>query len=204
MTERTVSTYLALVHAPIRNKRGEEVVTSVTNLDIHDISRSCKTFGVKQYFLVTPLELQAELITEILGHWKGEEASDYNPDRQNALSLCSQVARIEDAIEKIKEIEGVSPIIVTTGANFKESHGNTSELLKYAQNNQRPIFLLFGTGWGLHEKALKLSEFQLSPIVSLKGGGYNHLSVRSAVAIYLDRLFSSEFSSYEDTLSEKN
>ena len=62
------SIYLGLVHHPINNKRGDVVTTSVTNLDIHDIARSCRTFGMKKYFIVTPLKAQHGLVKRILGH----------------------------------------------------------------------------------------------------------------------------------------
>jgi hypothetical protein len=62
--------YLGLVHHPIKNKLGELVTTSVTNLDIHDIARSCRTFGVKKYFIITPFTEQKKLVDSILGHWE--------------------------------------------------------------------------------------------------------------------------------------
>ena len=46
--------------------------------------------------------------------------------------------------------------------------------------------LLFGTGWGLTEEVMNSSKYILEPI---RGNTkYNHLSVRSAVSIILDRL----------------
>lgn len=183
--------YLGLVHHPIKNKLGELVTTSVTNLDIHDISRSCRTFGVKKYFLVTPIIAQRELVDSILGHWEQDSANAYNPDRQDALSIARAVDSIETAIADITKIEGQAPMIVVTGANFDSFDGDVSQLTKKVEESNMPCFLLFGTGWGLHEDALKKADFKLSPIVSKNSDGYNHLSVRSAVAIYLDRLFGS-------------
>jgi hypothetical protein len=180
--------YLGLVHYPIRNKKGETVTTSVTNLDIHDISRSCRTFGIKKYFLVTPLEIQRKLVNDILGHWEQDFANDYNPDRFEALSKACAIESVQKAIDNIKEIEGVEPLIVVTGANFKEYDGDTSSLTKRVEKENIPCLILFGTGWGLHEDVLNLAHFKLTPILSIVEG-YNHLSVRSAVAIYLDRLF---------------
>jgi hypothetical protein len=48
--------YLGLVHHPIKNKRGDVVTTSVTNLDIHDIARSARTFGFDGYYIITPVQ----------------------------------------------------------------------------------------------------------------------------------------------------
>lgn len=181
--------YLGLVHHPIKNKLGELVTTSVTNLDIHDISRSCRTFGIKKYFLVTPFEAQRELVDSILGHWEQDHANAFNPDRQDALAIARAVDSIETAIAQITEVEGQRPLIAVTGANFETFDGDVKELTKKLEVLNMPCFLLFGTGWGLHPIALEKAEFKLSPIISKNSDGYNHLSVRSAVAIYLDRLF---------------
>lgn len=181
--------YLGLVHHPIKNKLGELVTTSVTNLDIHDISRSCRTFGVKKYFIITPFLAQRELVDSILGHWEQDKANAFNPDRQDALSIARAVDSIDSAIEAITKIEGQAPLIAVTGANFETFDGDISQLTKKVEASNMPCFLLFGTGWGLHPIALEKADFKVSPINSKNSDGYNHLSVRSAVAIYLDRMF---------------
>lgn len=181
--------YLGLIHHPIKNKLGELVTTSVTNLDIHDISRSCRTFGIKKYFIVTPFDAQRELVDSILGHWEQDHANAFNPDRQDALAIARAVDSIETAIAEITKVEGQRPLIAVTGANFETFDGDVKELTKKLEVLNMPCFLLFGTGWGLHPIALEKAEFKLSPIISKNSDGYNHLSVRSAVAIYLDRLF---------------
>lgn len=179
--------YLGLVHHPINNKRGETVTTSVTNLDIHDIARSSKTFGVKKYFIVTPLEAQHGLVKKILGHWEQDKNGAYNPDRQNALSIATLVNSVEDAMKSIEEIEEKKPLVAVTGANFEKFDGNSASLKEKMNSEDKPCLLLFGTGWGLHDSILEMSDFMLDPILGANPEGYNHLSVRSAVAIYLDR-----------------
>jgi hypothetical protein len=47
------------------------------------------------------------------------------------------------------------------------------------------VVLVFGTAWGLAPQALEQADFRLAPIAG--AGEYNHLSVRSAVSIILDR-----------------
>lgn len=180
--------YVGLVHHPIRNKNGELVTTSVTNLDIHDISRSCRTFGVARYFLVTPLKEQHELVGRILGHWSADRSSLYNPDRQDALSVAQLVESVEVACAEIERIEGQAPIMVATGANFKAPNMTCHELDSRLSIDKSPYFLLFGTGWGIHATLLEQVPWQLEPLYGASRDGYNHLSVRSAVAIYLDRL----------------
>jgi len=181
-----VRLYLGLVHSPIKNKRGEIVTTSVTNLDIHDISRSCKTFGVEKFFLVTPLKAQHELVERILGHWKKEQSLAYNPDRQEALEIAQLVNNIEESKTYIKNKTGLEPLVVVTGANFSKYSGQVKDLYAAIEIDNRPVLLLFGTGYGLADSVLEDASFSLEPING--PGNYNHLSVRSAVAIYLDRI----------------
>ncbi len=180
--------YIGLIHHPILGRKGEIITTSVTNLDIHDIARSARTFGFKKYFIVTPVKKQHELVQTILDHWNKDVENSYNPDRSSALSFIELAESIEIAKEKIKEIEGVEPYVVVTGANFEDFSGNEHELRKRLELDNRPMFLIFGTGWGLHASVIDDADFKLDPIIGTADDGYNHLSVRSAVAIYCDRL----------------
>ena len=49
-----------------------------------------------------------------------------------------------------------------------------------------PYALVLGTAWGLSEDFLNQADFLLEPVCG--STDYNHLSVRSAAAIMLDRL----------------
>lgn len=180
--------YIGLVHGPIRSKDGSEITTSVTNLDIHDIARSARTFGFKRYFLITPIKSQQSMVKKILGFWETDSGLIYNPDRKNALSEAQVIDSIEDAIEEITRIEGKRPLVVVTGANFEKYDGKEAELIQKIKIDERPMFLLFGTGWGLTASVVEQADFRLEPIFGIANDGYNHLSVRSAVAIYCDRL----------------
>jgi hypothetical protein len=183
-----MSYYLGLIHYPIKNKRGDIVTTSVTNLDIHDIARSCRTFGMKNYFIVTPIQKQHELLGKILGHWEQDKANDYNPDRHDALSFIQLQESFQSACEQIKKQEGEYPLVCVTGANFKSHHGTENDLIAKLEQTRKPLFLLFGTGWGLADELVDSADFMLDPIFGIAEDGYNHLSVRSAVAIYMDRI----------------
>lgn len=180
--------YLGLIHHPIKDKRGDLITTSVTNMDIHDIARTARTFGFKGYFIVTPIEKQHKLVSTILDYWNTDSANEYNPDRSSALSFIKLENTVENAIDKIKEAEGESPLVCVTGANFEESDGNEAALRSKLELDNKPLFLLFGTGWGLHASLLEKADFMLNPIHGTAYDGYNHLSVRSAVAIYCDRI----------------
>ena len=58
-------------------------------------------------------------------------------------------------------------------------------------NTDRPIYLIFGTGWGLTEEMVKSCDYILEPVWGR--GDFNHLSVRSAASIILDRLLAEEW-----------
>ena len=180
--------YLGLIHNPVLGRKGEIITTSVTNLDIHDIARSARTYGFSKYFIVTPVIKQHKLVQNILDHWNTDSENSYNPDRSSALSFIELSNSIAEAKEKIKEIEGQEPLVVVTGANFDEFSGTEKDLCDKLRVDKQPMFLLFGTGWGLHASVTDDADFKLDPILGGAKDDYNHLSVRSAVAIYCDRI----------------
>jgi hypothetical protein len=53
---------------------------------------------------------------------------------------------------------------------------------------ERPVLVLFGTGWGLSPALIDDADVRIEPIRARGETGYNHLSVRAACAITLDRL----------------
>ncbi|MCL2064492.1 MAG: RNA methyltransferase [Candidatus Cloacimonetes bacterium] len=183
--------YIGLVHYPVYNKAGETITSGITNLDVHDLSRSALTFEVHKFYIIHPNDRQKEIFEQILGFWKTEMASFYNQHRVEALSVISFSKSIEDTIEEIRNQEKIDPIIVTTTARHRDNQISFRETRKLAENSERPILLLFGTGNGLHEITHEQADFVLTPIQNK--AKYNHLSVRSAVAIVLDRLFSEEY-----------
>ncbi len=178
--------YVGLVHHPVYNRRNEVVTTSVTNLDLHDIPRSCLTFGVKQFFVITPLDSQHEMFKRITGFWDSDTGKEYNPDRAEALSIMRFSHSIDETVNVIKKQEGVFPSIVTTTAVKRDDQIGFGELRSHA--SEAPILLLFGTGNGLTEEVHQNAHYVLEPISGMVY--YNHLSVRSAAAIVLDRLSS--------------
>lgn len=182
--------YIGLVHYPVLNKHNETVQTSVTNLDIHDIARTAATYGVKNYFIITPDESQQEYVSKIIGFWQNESGKLYNPDRSAALSLITITESITSSINKITMQEEMRPIVITTTARHKLDQIGIDKLADLYRANQ-PLLLLFGTGHGLTENVYSEADYILKPISGITG--YNHLSVRSAVAIILDRITSAVY-----------
>lgn len=176
---------IVLVHHPVVNKRAEIIGSAVTNLDIHDIARTSRTYGVSEYFIATPYEDQQNLVQELLTHWKTGHGSTYNPARKEALDRVHVVASLQSVIALLTEKYGKRPLLVTTSALLRETTIGYKELTEMIKNRE-PILLVFGTAHGLAPEIIAISDTTLPPI---KGGtDYNHLSVRSAVSIILDRL----------------
>ncbi|MBN2724517.1 MAG: RNA methyltransferase [Deltaproteobacteria bacterium] len=185
LLEKAKHTHVLLMHHPVLNRNGEVVTTAVTNLDIHDISRACRTYGIGSYFIVTPIKLQRELVENVIEHWTRGWGATYNERRARAFDTTSVAPNFADALAKIKEIENDDPLIVATSARALPNapHITWDEAVK----DSRPLVLMFGTGWGMAPELLNMAKAVLPPI---KGPvEYNHLSVRSAVSIALDRLF---------------
>jgi len=179
---------IALIHHPVVNKRSEIIGSAVTNLDIHDIARTSRTYGIARYFITTPYSDQQQLVTELLDHWQTGHGASYNPARREALDIVSLAESLDEVIELLTEKYGKRPLIVTTSALL---HDNTVEYteLKAKISKGQPVLLLFGTAHGLAPEVMQLSDMTLPPI---KGGSdYNHLSVRSAASIIIDRLLGS-------------
>lgn len=177
--------FLALMHHPVTNKRGEVICSAVTNLDVHDIARAARTYGVRRYFVVTPLADQQEMVRRILDHWTTGPGSDYNPDRKEAFSRVRLVPDLEAALEEAEALSGEKPAVVVTDARPREKVLEYSHLTNLVKNG-KPCVLVFGTAWGLTEEFMAGADYVLAPI---KGPGqYNHLPVRSAAAIILDRI----------------
>lgn len=177
--------YIGLVHHPIYDKRKEVVATAVTNLDIHDIARCAKTFGVGGFFIITPLESQIQLAERIIRHWVEGTGSVYNPTRKESLSLVRVSRTIDEADRAISDLWQKRVKRVATGASPHPKSIDFESLKKSLKDETTPFFILFGTGWGLTQEVKDDSDYVLAPI---EGKGYNHLPVRSAVAIILDRL----------------
>jgi hypothetical protein len=178
--------YIALLHYPIYNKEGKVVTTAVANMDIHDITRLVKTYDLKGFYVVNPIPAQQDLVQEIIRHWREGYGATYNPSRKDAFKLVKIKANLNEVIDEIAVKERYKPRTVVTGANFQGDFLTFTELRTMLQNSKLPYLIIFGTGSGIAAAVLDKADFRLEPIRGL--GDYNHLAVRSAVAIVLDRI----------------
>lgn len=180
--------YIALVHHPIVNKYGEVVTTSITTFDIHDSARIGRTFGVKTVFLVSPIEEQQGLVSYFKNYWTEGCGGQRHASRRDALERIEGAVSLAKTLERIKECEGDSPLVVATSAREIATLPNwtMATLATEWQKQRKPLLLLFGTGWGLAEEVFTSCQAILEPI--LGADTYNHLPVRAAIAIYLHEL----------------
>ena len=172
--------HIALLHYPVYNKGRKIVASCITGVDLHDIARSALTYGIKRYFVVNPMPAQIKFAERIIGCWRKSESFTHNWTRAEAFKLVELMPDLDSVLKKLKD-----PLIVATSAR-SQGKIKFSDFRRKLKSIKRPVLLLFGTGWGLAEEVLDRADLVLEPI---RGQGtYNHLSVRSAVAIALDRL----------------
>ncbi|HIJ57547.1 MAG TPA: RNA methyltransferase [Deltaproteobacteria bacterium] len=173
------------MHYPVMNKAGDVITAAVTNLDLHDISRAVRTYGVKKFYVITPLSDQRSLVGRIVSHWVQGMGATYNPDRREALERIQVENSIEEVIEKVRTACGERPKTVATSAKKDRRSIGFHDFRKKLESGA-PCIITFGTAWGLSEEFISSADYVLEPI---KGStDYNHLSVRSAASIILDRL----------------
>lgn len=178
--------YAILMHDQVMLKEGREGTSSVTSLDIHDIARSARTFGLKKYFIVTPLIDQQKIIRKLLEFWHTDVGIDYNPQRHEALRSVVLVSSLDDALASVEKEEGKAPLLIATSAKPHEH----PQMISYHDQEKvwsqaKPAVLIFGTASGLASSVLDRCDFLLGPIEGFSE--FNHLSVRSAAAIVFDR-----------------
>ena len=171
---------MALFHGPMKNKNSQSIVTSITNIDIHDIARSGFTYGIAEYFLVHPLSVQRQIASRILGHWSENSQKDYNLDRSDAF-------RIVKLAHDFQELKNLHPNFKFIATSARETTISTkfSDLRGRIKEGEN-IFLGLGTGHGMTDEFIQQMDEILEPIQG--PSPYNHLSVRSAAAVIFDRL----------------
>ena len=179
--------HLTLIHHPVLNKHGHVITSAVTNLDLHDIARLAKTYGVGSFSIVTPLTDQQQLVERLIGHWTRGAGATYNPKRKQALEKITIQQSLASLLADLSAELPAGSGLLTVATSARRcggciSHNRLAEMMC----GDHPCLLMFGTAWGLADSVLNQADYILEPI---RGDSeYNHLSVRSAAAIILDRL----------------
>jgi hypothetical protein len=180
---------IALVHWPVLDQQGATVTSAITNLDVHDLARSARTYGCTDYFLVHPVSAQRDLVARICEHWREGSSGKRIPDRKVALALVRMAPTLADVYAELGGRENVE-VWVTAARSVSHAPIDASEARERLEREgeAKPVLLLFGTGWGLAREVIESADAVVSPIRASEASGYNHLSVRAACAILLDRL----------------
>jgi hypothetical protein len=151
------------------------------------------TFGVDLCYIVTPLPRQKGIAQKLMDHWLHGYGLQYNPDRAEALKKIRLVDDLDAVTEELSR-EG-NPVIIGTSSKERGRTIGYKELRSRIAGGSESFLILFGTGWGLPDSLLGRCESMLLPI---KGRDeYNHLSLRVAIGIVLDRLLGEEGGSHE-------
>jgi hypothetical protein len=183
---------IALVHWPVLDQQGAIVTSAITNLDVHDLARSARTYGCSDYFLVHPVSAQRELVARICEHWREGSSGKRIPDRKVALALARTAPSLADVYAELGGRENIE-VWVTAARSLGLPPIEASEARARLESadedaSAKAVLLLFGTGWGLAREVIDSADALLAPIRASEASGYNHLSVRAACAILLDRL----------------
>jgi hypothetical protein len=192
MRKRTTPTgiHIALMHYPVYDRQERVIATALTTLDIHDMARLAKTYGVRGFHIVTPLRSQQALARRLIAHWVTGWGAHYNATRKEALALVKMAEDLEAVLKGIEAEEGCRAKTIATAARHYDQARPYSEMAALLrQEGNIPYLILFGTGWGMTRELIAQCNYVLEPI---EGKEYNHLSVRTAAAIILDRLLRGE------------
>ena len=176
---------IALLHHPVLDRAGAVFTTTLTNLDMHDLARAARTYAIEAVYLAHPNRSQRLLARRTADHRLEGGGRARMPDRAEALGLVRLVA-------DRAELEGdLGPHeLWATAARGQGELTSYAEARAILASEGPPIVIAFGTGWGLAPELLAAAHRRLEPIVGR--GDYNHLSVRTAAAITLDRLLATE------------
>ncbi len=177
--------HVILLHYPVVSKNGDIIASAVTNLDLHDIARAGRTYGIRSFYIVTPVRDQLELVDKIVSHWVSGAGAAYNPKRKEALSIIRVSETFEAALKDIAAEDNGYPKTIVTSAR-KRANSLQMNVLRDMIRDGGSYALVLGTAWGLTDDFLNQADYLLEPICG--STDYNHLSVRSAAAIMLDRL----------------
>ncbi len=177
---------IALVHHPVLDRQGAVITTAITNLDLHDMARSACTFGVAAFYIVHPVAAQRELALRVKTHWVEGSGAKRIPTREPAMSLLHIVPGVEDVYADLGGRQKLDVYVTSArsdGRNVLTYGAARSRMVQSAKTS----LVLFGTGWGLAPELIASADAFLAPIDGANTT-YNHLSVRAACAIVLDRL----------------
>jgi len=179
---------IALLHYPATDREGRLIVTSFTTMDLHDIARPARAYEVGRFYIVQPVDGQRIVIQRQIAYWLSEEGRRANPTRYETVQLVRLKYTLDEVVDELTGERGRRPILVGTDARRYPNTVGYRELRERIEQRREDFLIIFGTGYGIPADMMRTFDLILEPIYG--AGEWNHLSVRNAVAIILDRLFS--------------
>jgi hypothetical protein len=180
---------IGLLHWPIRSRSGQVTCTNLTNFDLHDLARLARTYCLPRFYLVHPYPSQRLVAHRILSYWRDGKGGEMNPDRREAMGLVRIVSNLAEAAVDLEGCCRLPPWTVYTDARSDWRNLSYPALRRKLRQRKAPCLLVFGTGWGIEPNEMIRCDYFLQPIAA--SSDYNHLSVRSAASIIVDRIFRS-------------
>ncbi len=180
--------FIALLHFPAMDRDGRTIITSFTTMDLHDIARPARAYEINTYYIVHPVDAQRAVIKKQIEYWSSEEGLKTNPTRAETVRLIKLVYSFDEVLEDIQNTRGRKPAVVGTDARTYQNTVSYDYLKREIDKRERDFLIVFGTGYGIPPDLMQSFDYILEPIYG--AGDWNHLSVRNACAIILDRLFS--------------
>jgi len=178
MNQSSARISIALVHYPVLNCGGETITTAVTSMDVHDFARTCAMYDASPVYFVHPAPGMHAMVNDICGYWLEGAGGKRNPGRKQSLENLRLSYSLEEVIEQ-------------TGADVWYTSASppatATTPIEAVAGMAGPQLIVFGTGWGLDHRRLPTPTGWLSAIEGT--GKVRHLSVRAALAIYLDRMY---------------
>ena len=171
------------------DREGNLIITSFTTMDLQVIVRPCRAYEVRAFYIVQPVDGQREVIQRQISYWLSEEGKKANPTRYETVKLAKLFYTLDEVIEDVERERGKRPKLVGTDARKYPNTISYNDLREEIFKREEEFLLVFGTAYGIPPDLMRTFDYILEPIMG--AGNWNHLSVRNAVAIILDRLFSS-------------
>jgi hypothetical protein len=178
--------FVALIHSPVVDRNGRVVTSAITSLDLHDIARSARTYDVRALYVVHPIPEQRDFALRVMDHWRLNSGRLFDSRRREALELVEIVSDLDSALDAATMLTGVRPRLAFTSARAEHGMSYADLRAECDRSDAPPVMLMLGTGFGLAPPMRDRADLVLDPING--PGAYNHLSVRAAASIMLDRL----------------
>ncbi|MCH9680463.1 MAG: RNA methyltransferase [Deltaproteobacteria bacterium] len=173
---------VALVHQPVVNRQGEEITSTVDHFDVMDGSRLALAYPLWRLYVVNRIPAQRALVERLIEHGTAAAGRD---EARGQFHKTVWAPDLDTVITEHEHERGMRPTIVATSAQ-PDARTTSFATVRTRLHDGEPMLLLVGKAWGLAARVLDQADVRLDPIDA--GTGFNHLSVRSAMAILVDRL----------------